>query len=107
RNGGVWEIFIPGLGPGTPYKYYIRSRFAGHQQLKADPFAFYCEAPPKSASVVWDIEQYHWADGGWMEARGKTDWLKSPISIYEVHLESWLRGPQGETLSYRELAVRL
>jgi 1,4-alpha-glucan branching enzyme len=52
RSGGVWEIFIPGLGEGTTYKYHIRSRFAGYQQLKADPYAFYCETPPKSASVV-------------------------------------------------------
>ena len=50
RNGGVWEIFIPGLGEGASYKYNVRSRFAGYQQLKADPYAFYCEMPPKSAS---------------------------------------------------------
>ena len=54
RNGGVWEIFVPGLGEGAAYKYNVRSRFAGYQQLKADPYAFYCETPPKSASVVWD-----------------------------------------------------
>ena len=107
RNGGVWEIFIPGLGEGTAYKYNVRSRFAGYQQLKADPYAFYCERPPKSASVVWDIDQYQWQDAAWMEARAKTDWLKSPVAIYEVHLESWLRGPQGQTLTYRELAVKL
>jgi 1,4-alpha-glucan branching enzyme len=107
RDGGVWEIFIPGLGQGAAYKYHIRSRFAGYQQLKADPYAFYCETPPKSASVVWDIARYQWQDATWMELRGQTDWLKSPIAIYEVHLESWLRGPMGQTLSYRELAVKL
>src|SRR5262249_49237123 len=107
RSGGVWELFIPGLRQGAPYKYHIRSRFAGHQQLKADPYAFYCEKPPKSASVVWPLGQYEWQDAKWMEARGKTDWLKSPIAIYEVHLESWLRGPQGQTLTYRELALKL
>jgi len=107
RNGGVWEIFLPGLGPGTTYKYNIRSRFAGYQQLKADPYAFACETPPKSASVVWDNQRYQWADGAWMEARGKTDWLKAPVSIYEVHLESWMRGPMGQPLSYREMAVKL
>ena len=107
RNGGVWEIFIPGLGKGTTYKYHIRSRFAGYRQLKADPFAFYCEPPPKSASVVWDINDYQWQDEAWMETRAKTDWLKSPVAIYEVHLESWLRGPMGQTLTYRELAVKL
>ena len=108
RNGGVWELFIPGLAAGTAYKYYIRSRIAGYRQLKADPYAFYCETPPKSASVVWDIGQYQWADAAWMEARAKTaELLKSPVAIYEVHAESWMRGPQGEPLTYREMAVKL
>jgi 1,4-alpha-glucan branching enzyme len=107
RDGGVWEIFIPGLGQGAAYKYHIRSRFAGYRQLKADPYAFYCETPPKSASVVWDIARHQWQDAAWMESRAQTDWLKSPIAIYEVHLESWLRGPMGQTLTYRELAVKL
>jgi 1,4-alpha-glucan branching enzyme len=107
RDGGVWEIFMPGLGQGAAYKYHIRSRFAGYQQLKADPYAFYCETPPKSASVVWDIARFQWEDAAWMESRAKTDWLKSPIAIYEVHLESWLRGPMGQPLTYRELAVKL
>ena len=107
RNGGVWELFIPGLKQGATYKYNVRSPFQGYQQLKADPYAFCCETPPKSASVVWDIRGYQWGDAAWMESRGKTDWLKSPVSIYEVHLESWMRGPQGEPLTYRELAVKL
>jgi 1,4-alpha-glucan branching enzyme len=107
RNAGVWELFIPGLGVGTAYKFNIRSRFHGYQQLKADPYAFYCETPPKSASVVWDTTQYQWRDDEWMEARGKTDWLKSPVSIYEVHLQSWMRGPQGQPLTYREMAIKL
>ncbi|HUP02395.1 MAG TPA: 1,4-alpha-glucan branching protein GlgB [Bryobacteraceae bacterium] len=107
RNGGVWELFIPGLGEGTAYKYFIRSAIAGHRQLKADPYAFYCETPPKSASVVWDLSKYEWGDAAWMEARAKADILKSPMAIYEVHFESWLRGPQGEPLSYREMAVKL
>jgi 1,4-alpha-glucan branching enzyme len=107
RSGGVWEIFIPGRSEGTAYKYNIRSRFAGYQQLKADPYAFYCETPPKSASLVWNIDRYQWHDAEWMEARARTNLLKSPVSIYEVHLESWLRGPQGQALSYREAAVKL
>jgi 1,4-alpha-glucan branching enzyme len=107
RNGGIWEIFIPGLGAGTSYKYNIRSRFAGYQQLKADPYAFYCELPPKSASVVWDPFQYRWRDSEWLDLRAKTDWLKAPVTIYEVHLESWVRGPQGQMLTYCELAVKL
>jgi 1,4-alpha-glucan branching enzyme len=107
RNGGVWELFVPGLGEGTAYKYYVRSRYAGYQQLKADPYAFYCETPPKSASVVWNPTRHEWKDGTWMEERAKHDILKSPVAIYEVHLESWLRAPHGQTLSYRDLAVKL
>jgi 1,4-alpha-glucan branching enzyme len=107
RNGGVWELFLPGLGGGVSYKYHVRSRFAGHQEMKADPYAFYCETPPKSASVVWDIKGYQWGDAEWMEARAKTDLLKSPMAVYEVHLESWMRGPMGQPLSYREMAVKL
>jgi 1,4-alpha-glucan branching enzyme len=107
RNAGIWEIFIPGLGPGATYKYFVRSRFVGYQQMKTDPYSFYCETPPKSASIVWDLGNYQWQDSVWMEARAKTDWLKRPVSIYEVHLESWLRGPQNQTLTYRELAKSL
>ncbi len=107
RNGGFWELFVPGLGEGATYKYNVRSRFAGHQQLKADPYAFECEMPPKSASVVWSVDHYQWNDGAWMEQRAKTDWLKSPVSVYEVHAESWMRDPQGQPLTYREMAVKL
>jgi 1,4-alpha-glucan branching enzyme len=107
RNGAIWELFVPGLGQGAPYKYNVRSRFAGYQQLKADPYAFSCEQPPKSASVVWDIDRYEWQDADWMAARSTKDLLKSPVSAYEVHLESWMRGPMGYSLSYRELAVKL
>jgi 1,4-alpha-glucan branching enzyme len=107
RRHSVWEIFIPGLDEGTTYKYNVRSRFAGYQQLKSDPYAFLCETPPKSASVVWNIDKHQWGDGAWMESRAHTDWLKSPVSIYEVHAESWMRGPQGQPLSYRQMAVKL
>jgi 1,4-alpha-glucan branching enzyme len=107
RTSGVWELFVPALDEGTAYKYHVRSRFAGYQQLKADPYAFYCEVPPKSASVVWDCAKYQWNDAEWLEQRAKTDCLKQPMSVYEVHLESWLRGPQGQPLTYRELAVNL
>src|SRR6185295_7922037 len=62
RNGGVWELFMPGLAQLAAYKYHVRSRFAGYQQLKADPYAFYCETPQKSASVVWDHSKYEWND---------------------------------------------
>ena len=107
RSGGVWELFIPGLGSGTKYKYFVRSRFAAYRQLKADPYAFYCELPPKSASVVWDIDDYAWGDQSWMEERPRRNWLKEPVSVYEMHLESWLRGPKNQLLTYREIAEAL
>jgi 1,4-alpha-glucan branching enzyme len=107
RGGGIWEIFIPGLGQGAKYKFFVRSRLNGYQQLKTDPYSFCCETPPKTASVVWDVDRYGWGDAAWMEARAHTDWLKRPVSIYEVHLESWLRGPHNQTLTYRELACSL
>jgi 1,4-alpha-glucan branching enzyme len=107
RSGGVWEIFIPGLGEGTIYKYFVRSHYRGYQQMKADPCAFATEEPPKSGSVVADLSSYKWNDAEWMERRAKTDWLKAPMSIYEVHLGSWLRGDHHRPLTYRELADTL
>ena len=107
RDGGIWEIFLPGAAPGLAYKYHVRSRFRAYRQLKADPYAFASEAPPKSASVVADLDTYEWRDEEWMESRGRRDWLAEPVSIYELHLESWMRGPDGRPLSYRELADRL
>ncbi len=107
RNGGVWEIFIPHLSAGATYKFDIRSRFRGYHQQKADPYAFFSEAPPNSASVVWDIDGYEWHDAAWLEQRAKRNLLKEPVSIYEVHAGSWLRGPFGRQLSWRELAHSL
>jgi 1,4-alpha-glucan branching enzyme len=107
RNSGIWELFVPNIGEGMPYKYFVRSRHMGHRQLKADPYAFACETPPKSASVVWDAAKYVWSDAEWMDRRAKQQILKEPVSIYEVHLESWMHKPRRESLSYRELALTL
>jgi len=107
RTGGIWEIFLPGIGEGTHYKYQVRSRYQGYNQQKADPYGFESEVPPKSASIVFDIGTYEWHDAEWLERRSKTDQLKQPVSIYEVHLGSWLRGPNNTFLNYRELADAL
>ena len=107
RNGGIWEAFLPDVGEGAAYKYHVRSQFMGYQQLKADPYGFGSEVPPKSASVVRNLENYAWQDRAWMEERAKINWLREPISVYEVHLESWMRGRNGEPLTYREMAVKL
>jgi len=103
---GVWEGFIPGLGKGTLYKYYIESRFDGYTVEKADPMAFASEEPPKTASVVADLA-YEWGDARWMEERKEKNSLQAPLSVYEVHLGSWKRGENGRFLTYRELAAEL
>jgi len=106
-RSGVWELFVPGVGVGTNYKYSVRARWRNYRQQKSDPYGFSSEVPPKTASVVWDLGRYQWGDHGWMESRGHKNLLKEPVSIYEVHLGSWLRGPHNTYLSYRELAPRL
>lgn len=101
---GVWAAFIPGLTAGELYKYAIRT--AVGWLWKADPFAFFAEKRPKSASVVADLDRYVWRDAAWQA--GKCGQLfDQPVTIYEVHLGSWRRGPDGEPLSYRQLAAVL
>ncbi len=107
RTGGVWEIFMPNEGPGTAYKYAIKSRYRGYTQLKSDPFGFSMELPPKTASIVADLDSYEWKDEAWMEARTITRALEIPISIYEVHLGSWRRDGSNQPLSYRQDADEL
>jgi 1,4-alpha-glucan branching enzyme len=106
-SSGVWELFIPDLAAGALYKFEIRNRHDGGIHLKADPYGQFFEQRPKTASIVAGDSSHAWHDQGWMEARRSADWLHSPMSIYEVHLGSWQRGPEGEMLNYRELAVRL
>jgi len=107
-QSGIWEGFIPGVAKGTIYKYYLVSHRRGYHVEKADPFAFYAETPPKTASVSWDLD-YSWGDRAWMEKRHTHNALDAPISVYEVHLGSWQRVTEENNryLSYRELAPRL
>jgi 1,4-alpha-glucan branching enzyme len=107
-SSGVWGGIVPEAKRGDVYKYHILSRHRGYTVDKADPFGFMHEVPPSTASVVWDLE-YDWGDGEWMRARERANSLDRPISIYEVHLGSWMRDPQRGylSLSYRELAERL
>ena len=97
---GVWELFIPGVKPGALYKFQILTK-AGNWITKIDPMARRTEVPPATSSVV-DASEYKWRDKDWMNQRARTDALKSPMSIYELHLGSW-RGPKN----YRELAPEL
>jgi 1,4-alpha-glucan branching enzyme len=105
---GIWEIFLPGLGEGETYKFQIKS---GSKAIfeKADPYAFYAEIRPKSASIVYDIDKYRWSDAAWMRERSKKDWFELPISVYEAHLGSWMRAPEENNgfLTYQGLADRL
>ncbi len=106
ESSGIWEGFVEGVGPGAIYKYYIRSRWNGYQVEKADPFAVHAETPPKTGSVVWDLD-YEWQDRDWMANRAGQAALNKPVSIYEMHAGSWMRGDDGRILNYRELAERL
>jgi 1,4-alpha-glucan branching enzyme len=107
-ESGIWEGFIPDIGHGTVYKYHIVSNKGGYQVAKADPFAFRAEMPPKTASIVWDLN-HEWKDKAWMKKRGARNALDAPISIYEVHLGSWRRIPEegNRFLTYREIAPYL
>jgi 1,4-alpha-glucan branching enzyme len=108
ESSGAWEAFLPGLGPGTVYKYHIRSRYHMYTVDKTDPYGFYNEIPPRTASIVWDLG-YEWSDADWMRKRGERNRFDAPISTYEVHLGSWMRVPEegNRSLTYRELAVKL
>ena len=105
---GVWEGFVPGLGRGTVYKYAVRSRDGAYLVDKADPYAIHAEVPPNTGSVVWGLD-YAWSDAEWMTTRPGRHALTAPMSIYEVHLGSWMRRPEEgyRSLSYREIATRL
>ena len=109
QQSGIWEGFLSGVKKGDIYKYYIQSNHHGIKTEKADPFSFYSEVPPKSGSIVWD-SSYQWQDDNWVsKERQRLNSLNSAISIYEVHLGSWMRRSNevGRMLTYRELALKL
>jgi len=104
-NSGVWEIFVPGLSVGQNYKFEVKTK-EGHLLEKIDPFAFYAEVRPKTASKIYDLEGYEWSDNDWMQHRPHCDWKREPVSIYECHLGSFMRNPEegNRFMTYRELA---
>jgi len=121
-NGGIWDLFIPELGSGAVYKYEIKNQH-GHLYIKTDPYGYYQEVRPQTGSIVVDLS-YDWQDADWLERRRHTDPHEQPISVYEVHLGSWLHAsvdqlpaagyavrvgenPQARFLTYRELAEKL
>ncbi|GJD54231.1 1,4-alpha-glucan branching protein GlgB [Methylobacterium dankookense] len=109
QDGGIWELFVPGLVAGQSYKFEIRGPDGSVLPLKADPLAFRAQHPPETASVLHGTSDIVWHDKAWMESRGKRDPRHAPMSIYEVHLGSWARVPDegNRYLTYRELADRL
>ena len=108
QESGIWEAFIPGVQQGALYKFFIASRHGGYRVEKADPFATRTERPPRTASVVWDLD-YTWGDAQWMAKRKERQSHTAPLAIYEVHLGSWMRVPEegNRFLTYTELAPRL
>jgi len=104
-ESGIWETFVPDVPEGALYRYEITTR-EGHLLLKSDPYAFATEKPPGNASRVFR-SRYEWGDHEWLAERRAASPLHEPVSIYEVHLGSWRRTPDGESLSYIELADQL
>ncbi|MCL2392216.1 MAG: 1,4-alpha-glucan branching protein GlgB [Oscillospiraceae bacterium] len=104
-DGGVWEITMEGIRKGQKYKYVICCR--DRKFLKADPFAFYSETEGKTASIVFDLDGYTWGDQKWQRVASQSTPFDSPMSIYEVHLGSWVRSETGKALNYSEIADKL
>jgi len=107
REAGLWELFLPGVGPGAAYKFEIRGTGGQVQPLKADPFAFAAELRPATASIVHGPPDFDWSDADWLAERTERQARDAPMTIYEVHLGSWMRGDGGRWLSYDELAETL
>lgn len=106
-DAGCWQGFVAGVGKGALYKFDITSRHQQYRVQKADPYSFFFEIRPATASIVWELGGYDWQDREWMASRGARHRIEAPIAVYEVHLGSWMRSADGGWLSYRELADRL
>ncbi|BCN32019.1 1,4-alpha-glucan branching protein GlgB [Anaeromicropila herbilytica] len=107
-TSGIFELFIPNINEGELYKFELKLK-GGLVILKSDPYAYYSELRPNTASIVYDINKYEWNDDNWLEKRKKVDHEKQPLLIYEVHLGSWIQKEDKDDpfYNYRELAVRL
>lgn len=107
-SSGIWAASVPAAGEGTVYKYHVVARDSDYAVDKADPVGFMHETPPRTGSIVRGLS-YAWNDSDWMAKRGEKQSLDAPVSVYEVHLGSWMRDPSDPTrlLSYGELAQRL
>ena len=106
-DGEIWEAFVEGIGEGEIYKYAIEPQWGGPRIMKADPYAFYAEKKPNTASRTHDMNHYEWNDQEWQERKARASSYESPMLTYEVHAGSWRRTLEGDYLSYRELADQL
>ena len=106
-DGEIWETFVEGLGEGEIYKYAIEPQWGGPRIMKADPYGFYAEKKPQTASRTYDMTKYEWQDGAWQEQKARETSYERPMLTYEVHAGSWRRTLEGEYLSYREMADQL
>jgi 1,4-alpha-glucan branching enzyme len=108
-SSGIWEGFVPGVRSGELYKYHMVSNADGQELQKGDPYAFWWETPPRSASRVWDLDGFGWNDEAWMKSRAEKNDRNAPQAIYEMHIGSWMRLPEegDRSLSYHELATKL
>jgi 1,4-alpha-glucan branching enzyme len=102
-SSGVWEIFVPGVGEGALYKFEMIDA-NGTLKVNTDPFGAFFEQPPKQAAIVWNTRKFQWTDSEWLEKRAKSNALRSPMSIYELHLGSWRKKSATESPGYREIA---
>lgn len=109
QREGIWELFVPTeLEPGSTYKYSIQLPLVDLRIDKSDPYGFYAEEAPGTASRIWPLGGYAWGDESWLEERGGRQAFTQPLNVYEVHLGSWRRAPEdNSTLGYRELAHQL
>ena len=106
-DGEIWNLFIPDVGPGTVYKYAILPQHEGPHIMKADPYGFFAEKKPETASIVYDMGNYKWKDSKWSKFKEDHPSYTRPMLTYEVHLGSWRRTPDGEYLSYMDMADQL
>ena len=106
-DGEIWETFVEGLGEGEIYKYAIEPQWGGPRIMKADPYGFYAEKKPQTASRIYDMNHYEWGDAAWLKRKEEESSYERPMLTYEVHAGSWRRTLEGEYLSYRDLADQL
>ena len=107
RDGEIWETFVEGLGEGEIYKYAIEPQWGGPRIMKADPYGFYAEKKPQTASRTYDMNHYEWKDAAWQEKKAHESSYERPMLTYEVHAGSWRRTLDSEYLSYRDMADQL